>query len=172
MQRSSVRIWTLGEDRPPSIPTSIPRTVSPPPWFADQLRGQRERFNAEVTDRAGIEQFVREYLSVQHRDNSQDGCPSAAVLDEIARCADATKRAYTDGGLAIVDDIVACLAPRRPTRGRAKTLSALAMMIGILQLSRAVADRQLAEEVFDQASGALSPWWAAEHPPVHEISTT
>jgi len=65
---------------------------------ADQLRGQRERFNVQVTDSAEIEQFVREYLSVVHRDNPQDGCPSAALLNEIARCTDATERTYTNGG--------------------------------------------------------------------------
>ena len=117
---------------------------------ADQLRGQRERFIAQVTDRAGVEQFVREYLSIQHRDNPQDGCPSAALLDEIARCTDATKRAYTDGALAIVDDIAALLAPDDPPSARATTVSAFAMMIGTLQLCRAVADRQLAEEVLEQ----------------------
>jgi hypothetical protein len=39
--------------------------------------------------------------------------PSAALLDEIGRCTDATKHAYTDGVLVIVDDIAARLAPRR-----------------------------------------------------------
>src|SRR5947209_12856168 len=66
---------------------------------ADQLREQRERFSAEPPGRAGLEQIVRAYLSVEHRDNPQDGCLSAALLDEIGRSTDATKRAYTDGVL-------------------------------------------------------------------------
>jgi TetR/AcrR family transcriptional regulator, transcriptional repressor for nem operon len=114
---------------------------------ADQLQAQRERVNARVAGHAGIEQFVREYLSIQHRDNPQDGCPSAALLDEIARSADDVKRAYTAGALALVDDIAARLAPRDRRSARARTLSALAMMIGTLQLSRAVADQQLAGEM-------------------------
>ena len=43
------------------------------------------------------EQIVRAYLSTEHRDDPEGGCPSAALLDEIRRSADATKRAYTDG---------------------------------------------------------------------------
>jgi TetR/AcrR family transcriptional repressor of nem operon len=35
--------------------------------------------------------------------NPDDGCPSAALLDEIGRCTDATKQAYTDGVLVIVE---------------------------------------------------------------------
>ena len=42
--------------------------------------------------RAGVEHIVREYLSVQHRDDPVQACPSATLLDEIGRCADATKR--------------------------------------------------------------------------------
>ena len=113
---------------------------------ADQLREQRERFNAQPLT-GGIEQFVREYLSAAHRDNPDHGCPSAALLDEIGRGTDATRQAYTDGLLAIIDDIAARLAPEDPQSARGKTLSLFAMMVGTLQLSRAIADRELADEI-------------------------
>ena len=112
---------------------------------ADQLREQRESLSAVAPGRAGVEQYVREYLSVQHRDNPADGCPSAALLDEIGRCTDATRQAYTDGLLAVIDDVAARLAPHNPQSARVKTLSVFALMAGTLQLSRALADRQLAE---------------------------
>jgi TetR/AcrR family transcriptional repressor of nem operon len=117
---------------------------------ADQLRNQRESLGTLAPGRAGVEQYVREYLSVQHRDNPDDGCPSAALLDEIGRCTQATKRAYTDGLLAMVDDIAARLAPHDPPSARAKTLSVFALVVGTLQLSRALADRQLADAVLEQ----------------------
>jgi TetR/AcrR family transcriptional regulator, transcriptional repressor for nem operon len=117
---------------------------------ADQLRAQRASVSAQTPDLAGLEQYVRAYLSVEHRDNPDDGCPSAALLDEIGRCPDAVKRAYTDGLLAMVDDIAARLAPDDPQSARVKTLSVFAMMVGTLQLSRALADRQLADEILDQ----------------------
>ena len=115
--------------------------------LAEQLREQRETFSALAPGRAGVEQYVREYLSVQHRDNPDDGCPSAALLDEIGRCIDTTKQAYTDGVLAMIDDVTARLAPDDPQSARVKTLSVFAMMVGTLQLSRALADRQLADAI-------------------------
>jgi TetR/AcrR family transcriptional repressor of nem operon len=118
--------------------------------LADQLREQRASFSAQAPDRAGVEQFVRAYLSVAHRDNPEHGCPSAALLDEIGRCTDATKRAYTDGLLVVIDDIAAHLVPDDPQSARVKTLSVFAMMVGTLQISRALADRQLADEVLEQ----------------------
>jgi TetR/AcrR family transcriptional regulator, transcriptional repressor for nem operon len=117
---------------------------------AEQLREQRERFNAQPSDRAGLEQFVCGYLSVQHRDNPEGGCPSAALLDEIGRSTDATKRAYTDGVLVVIDDIAARLASDDPHSARVKTLGVFALMVGTLQLSRALADRQLADEILEQ----------------------
>jgi AcrR family transcriptional regulator len=117
---------------------------------ADQLRAQRASVSTQTPDRAGLEEYVRAYLSVAHRNNPDDGCPSAALLDEIGRCTDATKQAYTDGLLAVIDDIAARLTPDDPPSARAKTLSVFAMMVGTLQLSRALADQQLADEVLQQ----------------------
>src|SRR3982751_3868690 len=46
--------------------------------LADQLRAQRQSFDAQPSDRAGLEAFIRSYLSAEHRDQCADGCPSAA----------------------------------------------------------------------------------------------
>ncbi|MCQ9179724.1 TetR/AcrR family transcriptional regulator [Streptomyces sp. IBSBF 2953] len=118
---------------------------------ADQLHAQNANIVAHAAPGyAGLEQIVRWYLSPWHRDSPGDGCPSAALLDEIGRCAHPTKQAYTDGVLVIADGIAARLAPDDPPSVRTITLSAYAMMAGTLQLSRALADRQLADEVLEQ----------------------
>ena len=64
--------------------------------LADQLRTQRHSVDAQSPDRAGLEAFIRYYLSPQHRDQCADGCPSAALLDEIARRPAATRQVFTD----------------------------------------------------------------------------
>src|SRR5438874_12434909 len=98
--------------------------------LAEQLREQRESFSALPPGRAGLEQIVRAYLSVEHRDNPEGGCPSAALLDEIGRSPDAIKRAYTDGLLVAIDDIATRLASDDPNSARTKPLSVCAMMVG------------------------------------------
>ena len=134
---------------------------------ADQLREQRASFHDQAPGRAGVEQYVRKYLSAQHRDNPADGCPSAALLDEIGRCTDATKRAYTDGVLIVIDDIAARVAPEDPQAARVKMLSVFAVMVGTLHLSRSLADRQLADAVLEQglqnALALLAPEGQTEH---------
>src|SRR5438132_9696156 len=63
--------------------------------LADQLRAQRESFDAQPPDRAGLEAFIRSYLTPEHRDQCADGGPSAALLDEIARRPAATRQVFT-----------------------------------------------------------------------------
>jgi AcrR family transcriptional regulator len=117
---------------------------------ADQLRQQLERYRLGPPGRAGVEELVREYLSVAHRDDLEHGCPSAALLDELGRGSDATKDAYTDGVVALADEIAARLAPDDPTGARGRVLSLFGLLIGTVQLSRAIADRQLADEVLER----------------------
>src|SRR2546430_1200496 len=63
--------------------------------LADQLRAQRESFDAQLAERAGLEAFIRSYLSPRPRDRCGVGCPSAALLDEIVGRPAATKRVFT-----------------------------------------------------------------------------
>src|SRR6058998_3299677 len=132
--------------------------------LAEQLREQRESFSAQPPGLAGLEQIVRAYLSVEHRDNPEGGCPSAALLDEIGRSPDATRRAYTDGLLAVIDDIAARMASDDPKWARMKTLSVFALMVGTLQVSRALADRQLADEVLEHGIQNALALMRVEHP--------
>ena len=117
---------------------------------ADQLDTQAESFRALPPGRTGLEGFLREYLSPQHRDNPAGGCPSAALLDEIARSPAGTKHAYTDGAQAILDEIAARLAPEDPQSARAKALGLYTIAVGTLQMSRVVSDPKIADEVLEQ----------------------
>ncbi|MFG2803710.1 TetR/AcrR family transcriptional regulator [Streptomyces pseudovenezuelae] len=117
---------------------------------ADQLRAQVERYDTLRPGRAGLEDLVREYLSPEHRDHPGVGCPSAALLDEIGRCEDGARQAYTDGAKAIVDEIAARLTPEDPKSAHGKALGLFTMLVGTLQLSRALSDRKFADEVLEQ----------------------
>jgi TetR/AcrR family transcriptional regulator, transcriptional repressor for nem operon len=118
--------------------------------IADELRAQAARYSTLKPGRAGLEEFVHDYLSPGHRDHPGTGCPSAALLDEVGRCADAARQAYTDGARAIVDEIAARLAPEDPPSARGKALGLFTMMVGTMQLSRALSDPEFADEVLNQ----------------------
>lgn len=131
---------------------------------AEQLAEQRATFEAQAAEPDGLERIVREYLTLEHRDDRECGCPSAALLDEIDRCTDSTRQVYTDGLLSLVDGIAAHLAPQDPRSARLPVLGVVALMIGTLQLSRAVTDRELAGHMLDHGARTALALLRAESP--------
>jgi TetR/AcrR family transcriptional regulator, transcriptional repressor for nem operon len=115
--------------------------------LADQLRAQRQSFDAQAPDRVGLEAFIRSYLSPQHRDQCADGCPSAALLDEIARRPAATRHVFTEEVMGVVDDIASRIDPTDVEAGRADALTVFGLMVGTLQLARTLTDRDLSDQL-------------------------
>jgi TetR/AcrR family transcriptional repressor of nem operon len=115
--------------------------------LADQLRAQRQSFDAQPSDRAGLEAFVRSYLSPEHRDQFADGCPSAALLDEIARRPTDTRDVFTEEVMGVIDDIASRLDPTDLEAGRADALTVFGLMVGTLQLARTLTDRDLSDQL-------------------------
>src|SRR3954453_14410135 len=91
--------------------------------LADQLRAQRHSIDAQPSNRAGLEAFIRDYLSPQHRDHCAEGCPSAALLDEIARRPAATREVFTDELMRVIDDIASRLDPTDVEAARTDALT-------------------------------------------------
>jgi TetR/AcrR family transcriptional regulator, transcriptional repressor for nem operon len=115
--------------------------------LADQLRAQRQSLDSEPSDRAGLEAFIRSYLSPQHRDQCADGCPSAALLDEIVRRPAATRQVFTDELMGVIDDIASRLDPTDVEVARTDALAVFGLMVGTLQLARALTDRDLSDQL-------------------------
>jgi TetR/AcrR family transcriptional repressor of nem operon len=115
--------------------------------LAEQLRAQRQTVDAQPSDRAGLEAFIRAYLSPQHRDQCADGCPSAALLDEIVRRPAATRQVFTDELMSVIDDIAARLEPTDAEAARTDALTLFGLMLGTLQLARALTDRDLSDQL-------------------------
>ena len=117
--------------------------------IADQLRNQLDSMASLAPGRAGVEPLICTYLSAEHRDNPGYGCPSAALLDEVGRCAASVKQAYSAGIGGIVADIARRIAPHDPDSARVATLGLVALLVGTLQMSRAMTDEQLSDAVLD-----------------------
>ena len=121
---------------------------------ADQLAAQRAVLAALPEGRAALEQFVRDYLAPRHRDHPDDGCPNAALLDEISRCGDAVRSSYTKGMQSLVDVIATHLSPENPAAAHTRALGLFTMLVATLQLARAVSDDELSDEIL--RSGILN----------------
>jgi TetR/AcrR family transcriptional repressor of nem operon len=130
----------------------------------EELSRQAAGFGELPPGRDGLQAFVGWYLSRDHRDHRDTGCPSAALLDEIGRCAMDTKQAYTKGAKAILDEICARLEPQDPGSARGTALALYAMMVGTMQLARALSDRKLSNAVLVEGIRSANAMLAASHP--------
>ncbi len=115
---------------------------------ADQMHGWLATIGSSP-NRAELEAFVGEYLSPQHRDHPETGCPSAALLDEIGRCDTATRRSYTQAMQDVVDLVAAGLSPDDPSSARSDAIGLFTILVATMQLARAVTDRAFSNEILE-----------------------
>jgi TetR/AcrR family transcriptional regulator, transcriptional repressor for nem operon len=115
--------------------------------LADQLHAQCQSLSALPPGKAGLEALIRRYLSSEHREQHADGCPSAALLDEVARRPAATKKVFAGEVMGIVDEIASRLDPADVQGARPDAFALYGLVIGTLQLARALTDRELSDQV-------------------------
>ncbi|MNZ46267.1 HTH-type transcriptional regulator AcrR [compost metagenome] len=120
---------------------------------------------ATQTEGVDIPEFIKRYVSREHRDARSNGCTMAALCGDAARQPAAIKATFAAG----IESVLAALEREGVTLGavdqgeaRAKTIDMLAHLIGALVLSRACPDDSpLADEILEvcrtQILAALSP---------------
>jgi len=120
----------------------------------DALERREQRHRDNLENGVALETVIRDYLSPKHRDRAATGCPTAALVSEIARHPKATREAFTGKMSDILALMAAQMPDGTPAERRRRAIAAYATMVGALQLSRAVSDRQLSEEILENAVDA------------------
>jgi len=117
----------------------------------EALAGRERRLRSNLQAGVGLEVALRDYLSARHRDGAGNGCPTAALVAEIARHPKKTRDVFTDR----VAEFIPMLAERirnGTADQRRRTATAIyGLMIGALQLARAVSDKKLSDEILENA---------------------
>lgn len=82
----------------------------------------------------GITTFVQRYLSLEHRDALEQGCPAAALGSELSRGSRELQQAFSLG----LEELIAALQENANTAlARSETLVLLSTLVGALILARA-----------------------------------
>jgi AcrR family transcriptional regulator len=108
---------------------------------------QWHQFEQEIAS-GRLLNIVRAYLSEQHRDHPESGCASAALLPEISRQEPDTRHVYTESVRRLLKALEKQLAdmPKGP-RAREIAIGTLGLLIGTLQIARAVDDPALSKDI-------------------------
>ena len=105
--------------------------------------------NAAVSAGADIPEFVRSYLSREHRDARATGCTIAALSGDAARQPEAVRTAFSVG----IERLLAALNPANTSpdaadAARVRHIAILAHAVGAIVISRACPDDSpLADEI-------------------------
>jgi TetR/AcrR family transcriptional regulator, transcriptional repressor for nem operon len=103
---------------------------------------------------SGLEASIRDYLSPRHRDNPGGGCPTAALVAEIARGPRATRDAFTGKVSQFIGLIAGQLRAGSVSQRRRHAIAIYGIMVGALQLARAVNDSRLSDEILESGVSA------------------
>lgn len=122
--------------------------------LSEALNRREETLRSASQSNAGLEKTIRDYLSPRHRDNPGGGCPTAALVAEIARHPKATRDAFTARISRFIALIATQLRAGTPSDRSRNAVAIYAMMVGTLQLARAVNDKRLSDEILESGVSA------------------
>ena len=106
-----------------------------------------------LTDSGGVEAAIAAYLSADHRDRPATGCTLAALLPELAREPGETRSYWSERFLATVKQLASGLPPKTPDP-EAAAIGIYSMLIGTLQLARAVQGTPLSDRILTAGADA------------------
>lgn len=119
----------------------------------EEAFGQSRRRFARMTEgmapRDALTTFVESYVSSDHRDNPQRGCPISTLTSDLPRQGPLVRRAFDTGVANLIARLEAWLPERDPAARRALASSLMAEMAGAVALARAVSDERFAEQLLD-----------------------
>jgi TetR/AcrR family transcriptional repressor of nem operon len=115
----------------------------------DALGKRKELLGEAIDSGAGLEGAVRNYLSARHRDHPGKGCTTSALAAEVARHPKSTREVFTTK----IDEFIELMAAQFPeSSARMRRRDAIAlygMMVGTLQLARAVSNKDFSDEILE-----------------------
>ncbi len=113
------------------------------------LQGRHEQL--EPMHRKGdLALAVSAYLSTDHRDAPAAGCPTAALVSEVARHPRATRQTFASSLEPSIDVLARLLSTERGEPvDRADAAAFFGLLVGSLQLARATPDRAQSDAVLE-----------------------
>jgi TetR/AcrR family transcriptional repressor of nem operon len=116
-----------------------------------------ERIAAAAPPERGLQALTRAYLSKEHLEGPDSGCPMAALGSEMPRQAPEVRRAATRRIKEAVDLVARQLPDWGKPGAHEQALATVSMMVGAMVLARAVDDPKLSDAIRSAALKHSTP---------------
>lgn len=117
--------------------------------LASTLSAQKQDLEEDRLRGTHLEGIIRRYLNPAHVDNPAEGCPSAALLPDIARQPLAARETYEKGLRSYLSALASALPDPDSATSMSRATAIFGLMVGTLQLARAVPDAVQAEKILE-----------------------
>jgi AcrR family transcriptional regulator len=117
--------------------------------LSSALNDQFSALTNELTGATSIEDAIRRYLNKSHLAGCEEGCPSAALLPEIGRQSESTRKMYEQAYRTYVEGLAKLLPDPGSAKSRRQAATIFGLMVGTMQIARAVSDSQLAGGILE-----------------------
>jgi TetR/AcrR family transcriptional regulator, transcriptional repressor for nem operon len=117
--------------------------------LTNTLAAQNAKFEHDSHAGREMEGAIRRYLNRDHLRCPEEGCPSAALLPEIGRQPQLTRKAYQDGLLPFISMLAGHLPDPGSKESIRRAMAIFSLMAGTMQIARAVSDTSLAEDILE-----------------------
>jgi len=125
----------------------------------EEAFGQSRRRFARMTEGMSSDEalttFVDAYVSIDHRNNPQRGCPISTLSNDLPRQGPLVRAAFDAGVDNMIGRLEGWLPEPDPAARRGLASSMMAEMAGAVALARAVADKAMAEELLEASRARI-----------------
>ena len=102
-----------------------------------------------------LDSYIDFYLSPEHRDTRESGCPLPFLSADAPRLPEPARQRFADGAARITASLAACFQSRGDADPDEEASSLLAELVGALSLARAETDPARADAILARSRAAV-----------------
>jgi len=109
----------------------------------------------DVDPAEGLAKFIDRYLSTQHRDRRDKGCPVVALNSDLARMPAVAKKRFEAGMQRMTESLADIMKKLNKPHPHALATSILTEMVGAMAVARSVSNTNLSEQILETARASI-----------------
>lgn len=115
----------------------------------DERNEAFQKLMKDMDPAEGLTKFIDHYLSVNHRDRREKGCPVVALNSDVARMPAVAKKRFEAGMQSTVESLAKIIQQINKPNPHALATSILTEMVGAMAIARTVESTELSEQILE-----------------------